>query len=88
MLYLIECGKYTKVGFTKSLHSLRRRVQNMQTGNPLSMSIYCVFPGYGRELEQKVLAEYRDFRCNGGSEWINVDVRIVARRISFMTQGD
>lgn len=76
--YLIweEGSRLTKVGVTKSQHSLERRLANLQQGNGRELSVahtwYFSEEGKAYELEQQLLNSLQEHRTHAESEWLNL----------------
>lgn len=83
--YLIweEGSRLTKVGVTKSQHSLERRLANLQQGNGRELSVahtwYFQEEGRAYELEQQLLNGLQEYRTHPESEWL----KLVPHEIQF-----
>lgn len=83
MLYVLTSGGYTKVGITRSENHLKRRLENLQTGNPIKLEIAAMFPKLGHREEVIVLERFNAFKCLGGREWLNMPPK---RIVEFIAQ--
>lgn len=88
MLYLMTCEGYTKVGICRSERHLHQRLKAVQTGNPRNVVIHCVFTQYGAELEKSILNEFRNYRTDGGQEWLALSPRPILEFIARVTDKD
>lgn len=64
-VYFIQCGPYTKIGFTRN--PVRERLTSLMTANPFDMKVWAIVPTTSHFLEgdfHRWLAKYRH-RC----EW-------------------
>ena len=68
LVYFVNCGAYTKIGFTSQ--DLEFRVKAMMTANPLDFVIWAVIPG-SLETEHELHAKFRDYHHRG--EWFQFD---------------
>ena len=83
MLYIMCSGRFTKVGICKSEKGLKRRVENLQTGNPVKLEVYAMFPLFGVELEKDILTHFNYLKCPGGKEWLNCDPETILTWIAL-----
>lgn len=67
-VYFIDCGEFTKIGFTAQY--IEQRVDNMRTANPFPIKLWAVVPGttaIEREFHD-IFGKYRHQR-----EWFRLD---------------
>ena len=74
MIYFIKSGnKHVKIGYTANLS---RRVKELQTGNPLYLTVLGTIPG-GKETEQELHKLYDKYRIKrkstGSTEWFKIN---------------
>lgn len=87
--YLISEGLWTKVGITKTDHSLHRRLQNLQSGNARKLTIKHQWTFHhdmeAYNYEQKLLDGLSTYRADPDSEWVCLTPRQI---IHFVETGE
>lgn len=68
MIYFIDCGPYTKIGFTT--RGAETRLLGLKTSNPFEMRLWGVAPGTA-ETERALHQFFHDYRHN--REWFRFD---------------
>lgn len=85
-----------KVGSTKSLHSLKRRLSNLQSGNSRELQVVCYWgykegaflnhhPLAGQWLENVLLRAFTEYRILG-REWLAVPAQAVVDYVKGLPQ--
>lgn len=81
-VYFIDCGPYTKIGFTA--RQFRFRLDALKTGNPFDVVLWAAVPGDIR-LEKRLHDEFAGYHHQG--EWFQFDAegrKAVKRRVSSL----
>lgn len=65
-IYILKCGNDYKIGLVVELNNLRRRIIDLQIGNPRTVELVCSFPGtYHDEQDLHILLKLYTVR----GEW-------------------
>lgn len=67
MIYFIRSGRHVKIGYTK--HSMKRRLEDLQIGNPVKLEALAMIEG-DRRAELDVHDLFNDIRVQG--EWFKL----------------
>jgi hypothetical protein len=81
MIYIIRAGDsmLVKIGFTKSGNALKRRLQGLRTGCPLSLRIEAKMNG--SKLKEKCIHSFCISRHESG-EWFRLNKEEVQRMVA------
>lgn len=67
-VYFIDCGPYTKIGYTSQ--EFAHRIDGIKTGNPFELILWAACPG-DLSLEKQFHKEFSEFRHR--NEWFHFD---------------
>ncbi len=83
-IYLIGCGKFTKVGFSADID---KRLALMQSGNPHELVLLKAWLVTSPEMTEECLhAQFEKYRVRG--EWFNIPETELFRLIALPTLHD
>lgn len=69
-VYIIQCGKFYKVGRTNG--SVQSRMRQLQAGNPIKLELICTLPDpEPSEIERIIHRAYKAQRTSG--EWFRFE---------------
>lgn len=68
LLYFVDCGEFTKIGFTAK--GAETRMAGIATGNPFDLHVWATVPG-DQQLERAMHALFAPYKHRG--EWFRFD---------------